>query len=84
MGKPVFTIYGPTNPSYHQPKSGLSGYIKKEIVCSPKVNEKLCFTDGGRKGCPSFECMKQLSIEEVFFALTDFMNNIKKGNNARH
>jgi ADP-heptose:LPS heptosyltransferase len=78
MKKPVFTIYGPTNPSYHQPKSGLSSYIVKKIVCSPKVNEKLCFTDGGRKGCPSFECMKQLSVDEVFLAVTKFINKINK------
>ena len=76
LGKPVFTIYGPTNPSYHQPKSGASAYVIKEIVCSPKVNEKLCFTDGGRKGCPSFECMIQLSVDEVFISVTNFMKKL--------
>jgi ADP-heptose:LPS heptosyltransferase len=79
LGKPVFTIYGPTNPSFHQPKSGLSGYIAKNIVCSPMMNEKLCFTNGGRKGCPSFECMKQLGVDEVFLGVLNFINKIKEG-----
>jgi len=79
IGKPVFTIYGPTNPTYHQPKSGLSGYIAKIIVCSPKFNEKLCFTNGGRKGCPSFECMNQLGVDEVFLEVSSFIKILKKG-----
>jgi ADP-heptose:LPS heptosyltransferase len=79
LGKPVFTIYGPTNPSFHQPKSGLSGYIAKKIVCSPKINEKLCFTNGGRKGCASFECMNQLGVDEVFLGVSSFIEKIKKG-----
>jgi ADP-heptose:LPS heptosyltransferase len=74
MKKPVFTIYGPTNPSYHQPKSGQTAFIQKEIICLPKVNEKLCFTDGGRNGCPSFECMIQLSVNEVYLSVTNFIN----------
>jgi len=83
LGKPVFTIFGPTNPSFHLPKSGLSGYITKKIVCSPKVNEKLCYTNGGRKGCPSFECMNQLSVDKVFLEVSNFINIIKKGGKCR-
>ena len=82
LGKPIFTIYGPSNPSFHQPKYGLSKYIAKEIVCSPKMNEKLCFTNGGRKGCPSFECMNQLSVDEVFHEVSNFIIRLLKENNA--
>jgi ADP-heptose:LPS heptosyltransferase len=80
LGKPTFTIYGPTNPEYHIPFGKHHGFIQKMIECSPKTGEKFCFTNAGRDGCPSFECMNQLSVEEVTPQVMDFISilNIKQ------
>lgn len=66
LGKKTFSIYGPTNPAYHLPKGEQNTFIQKNLPCSPKINERLCFTDGGKSGCPSFECLNQLSVDEVY------------------
>ena len=63
---PTFTIFGPSNPSFHYIPSGNSDFIRKVIPCSPKETEKLCFTNGGRDGCPSNECMKRLEFDDVY------------------
>jgi ADP-heptose:LPS heptosyltransferase len=81
LGIPTFIIYGPTNPIYHTPSGKYHEYIQKKIWCSPEANTKLCYTDGGRKGCPSFECMKQLTVEEVKDKLLDFLNKIEISQN---
>lgn len=77
LGKPTFTIYGPTNPGYHLPFGKYHEFIQKIIDCSPKKDEKFCFTDGGRNGCLSFDCMNLLSVEEVVPRVMDFITNIK-------
>lgn len=66
LGKKTFSIYGPTNPEFHIPKYGQNKFIQKKILCSPKQNERLCFTDGGKSGCPSYECLNLLSVDEVY------------------
>lgn len=80
LGKATFTIYGPTNPEFHLPFGKCHAYVQKNISCSPKKDEKFCFTDAGRDGCPSFECMNLLSVEEVIPRVMDFISklNIKK------
>jgi len=77
LGKPTFTIYGPTNPGIHLPYGEHHGYIRKELKCSPKNNEKYCFTSGGRHGCPSFECMNLLSENVVLKEVEKFLDSIK-------
>ena len=64
LGKPTFTIYGPTNPSYSLPFGDMHDFIRKDIKCSPGINDQYCFKDAGRK-CNSFECMNMLTFEEV-------------------
>jgi len=77
LGIPTFIIYGPTNPIYHAPYGKYHEFIQKKIWCSPGANAKLCYTDGGRNGCPSFECMKQLTVEEVKDKLLEFIIKIE-------
>ena len=77
LGKPTFTIYGPTNPEYSLPFGKNHDYIQKIIECSPEKDRQYCFTDAGRKGCPSFECMNQLTVEEVLQKLNEFFNKIE-------
>lgn len=73
LSKATFTIYGPSNPIHHLPEGEKNKFIQKILPCSPKQNERLCFTDGGKNGCPSFECMHLLSVEEVYNNLKSFL-----------
>ncbi len=66
LGKITFTIYGPTNPRFHLPRGDKHYFIQKKLPCTPKENERLCFTDGGKDGCPSYECIHSLETLEVF------------------
>jgi ADP-heptose:LPS heptosyltransferase len=77
LGKATFTIFGPTNPEYHLPFGNYHKFIQMDIDCVPKDNDKLCFTNGGRVGCPSFECMNQLSVDNVYKNLLKFLGEIK-------
>jgi ADP-heptose:LPS heptosyltransferase len=74
LGKPTFTIYGPTNPAFHSPLNGKNSFISKRIKCSPQNGEKMCFTLGGQVGCPSFECMNLLTVHEVKVELEKFLS----------
>ncbi len=69
LGKYTFSIYGPTNPKFHLPKGEKHFYIQKKIVCTPTSDERLCFTDGGKNGCPAFECLNLLSVDDVYNTL---------------
>jgi ADP-heptose:LPS heptosyltransferase len=76
IGIPTFTIYGPTNPEYHKPLEGLNNFIIKKIRCSPGKNEKVCLTNGGRNGCPSFDCMNLLDTETVLAKVLTFIEEL--------
>lgn len=77
LGKFTFTIYGPTNPKYHLPKGNNHLFIQTKIPCSPKETERLCFTDGGKNGCPSFECMHLITVDEVYNKLKSILVEIE-------
>jgi ADP-heptose:LPS heptosyltransferase len=74
LGKKTFIIYGPVNPLYCSTKTNNSTYISKQLKCSPRGEEHYCFTNAGRDGCPSFECMNQLSITEVREGIISLIN----------
>lgn len=78
LGKATFTIFGPTNPKYHLPYGDYHSFSQANVDCKPMDNDKLCFTNGGRFGCPSFECMNQLSVADVYENLQKFLVKIKK------
>lgn len=80
LGKPTFSIYGPTSPEYSVPFGTHHNYIQKKISCSPVLDKQYCYTDAGRNGCKSFECMNLLSEAEVFFAVKKFMKDLKFAN----
>jgi ADP-heptose:LPS heptosyltransferase len=81
LGIPTFTIYGPTNPDYHKPTEGLNGHIMNKLKCSPKKIEKVCFTNGGRNGCPFNECMFLLEEKDVYNSVQSFIDEINKHGN---
>lgn len=76
LGKPTFTIYGPTNPDFTLPVGSNHRFIRRTIKCSPKHNNQYCFTDAGRNGCPSFECMSLLEVDEVYNAIEAFISEL--------
>lgn len=76
LGKPTFTIYGPTNYEYSLPYGENHHFISKKIKCSPKENEQYCFTTAGIDGCPSFECMNLLEIDEVYTSIKNFITDM--------
>lgn len=78
LGKPTFAIYGPTNPIYNKPPGNYYGYIKSTINCTPNLNERLCFTEGG-KYCPSYECIYGITVKEVYLKLISFINHLYLG-----
>ena len=77
LGKSSFSLFGPTNPKFHLFDKERQHYIQKRISCIPGTNEKLCFTYGGRNGCPSNECMQLLEVNEVFENIISYISEIK-------
>jgi len=73
LGKPTFTVYGPTNPDYSIPYGDNHDFIIKTIHCSPEKNEQYCFTHAGLVGCPAFKCMELMEVEEVYNKLLPFV-----------
>jgi len=73
LGKPTFTIYGPTNPDYSVPYGSDHDFIVKTIHCSPAKNEQYCFTHGGQVGCSVFKCMELMGVDEVYNKLLPFV-----------
>ena len=76
LGKPTFTIYGPTNPLFSLPFGQNHSFIRKKIICSPEKDKQYCSTNAGRKGCPSFECMNLLQVKDVYENLNSFFNEL--------
>jgi ADP-heptose:LPS heptosyltransferase len=78
LGKSTFCIYGPTNPKFPRPIGNHHADCKSDLKCMPKNNEEFCFTNGGRSGCPAFECMNSLSVEKVYSDISVFLKNRNK------
>jgi heptosyltransferase-2 len=75
LNKPTFTIYGPTNPEFSLPYGKYNRMIRKKLNCSPESGKQYCFTKAGLY-CPSYECMNQLSLNEVKNSILTFINEI--------
>lgn len=76
LGCATFTVYGPTNPGYSRPFGKSHSYISKKLKCSADYNSQMCFTNGGRDGCPSYECMNLILVNEVQSKLISFINDL--------
>lgn len=72
---PTFTLFGPSNPSYHYVPSENSGFINEIIPCSPIDNNKLCFTNGGRDGCPANICMDRINPDVVYKRIKELVSH---------
>jgi ADP-heptose:LPS heptosyltransferase len=80
LDKPTFTLFGPTNPEFSLSSGEHHRYIAKLLQCSPAKNTQYCFTQAGQSGCPAFQCMNLLGVDEVYNNLVTFLddNGIKK------
>ncbi|HMN16450.1 MAG TPA: glycosyltransferase family 9 protein [Ignavibacteriaceae bacterium] len=72
----TFTVYSPTNPRYSGPFGKWHSYVYKKIKCSAGYNSQMCFTNGGREGCPSNECSYLLTVDEVKEKLVPFIKEL--------
>ena len=79
LGKPTFTIYGPTNPEYSLPLGKFHKFSQKKISCSPNGTQ-YCHLQAGLR-CPSYECMHQLIENEVYDGIMNFLNEIEFNQN---
>ncbi len=77
FGIPTFTIYGPTNPFYSLPEGSHHDFINLSLKCSPPSQEQYCITFAGREGCPSFECMNLLGVENVYNKFISFLEKFR-------
>lgn len=75
LGKPTFSIYGPTNPTFHLPIGEFHQFTRKTLKCSPII-EKYCFADGG-DSCPHHDCLELLTVDEVYNGVTKFISELK-------
>lgn len=75
LGKPTFSIYGPTNPTFHLPIGKFHQFSRKTLKCSPII-EKYCFADGG-DSCPHNDCLELLTVDEVYNGITKFISELK-------
>lgn len=75
LGKPTFSIYGPTNPLFSLPFGNDHKYIMKNLKCSPQ-KDQYCFTFGGVY-CPTHDCTSLLPFEEVKNGLISFLLEIE-------
>lgn len=71
LGKPTYSIYGPTNPSFSLPMRDSNKYISSKINCCPSKTQ-YCFTFGGLF-CPSYECMHNLKFQTVLNSVKLFL-----------
>jgi len=65
VGTPVVALFGPTSPERTGPYGSGHVVIRAGLACSP------CF----RKVCDTLECMKSVSIDEVFQAVREQLHH---------
>lgn len=77
LGKPTYVIFGPTSVEFPYIPNSYHKFIKKSLKCSPNGTQ-YCFTKAGLF-CPAYECMNQLTFEEVKSSVIDFINELGIG-----
>lgn len=65
LGVPTLAIFGPTDPLKYGPLSSLNRVVRKDLPCSP-CELAQCSRE--------HQCLKLLSVDEVFFAFKKILN----------
>jgi len=69
VGTPTIALFGPTDPKRTGPFGKCHTVVRKELPCSP------CFM----KKCDRMDCMKGITVQEVFDSVIDSMRkNVRK------
>ena len=63
MGVPTYSLWGPTNPKRYGDPLPSHTPLFKEIECSP------CYSDGEFPECDDNQCLKAITVDEVWQAL---------------
>lgn len=66
VATPVVGFFGPTSPARHMPPHERSTVLVKNLPCQP------CYS-GKCKNKEEFECMKKISVQEVFQACLKYL-----------
>lgn len=77
IGKPTFTVYGPTNPEFSLPYGENHKFIISNLPCSPEKNKQYCFTYGG-VFCHAYLCMDTMSSNKILKEVQLFLTKITK------
>lgn len=67
VGTPVVALHGPTNSNKWGPVGNQHTVIQSPIACSP------CLDLGFDYGCTTHPCMRMISVERVFNAVTSYL-----------
>ncbi|MCM8795007.1 MAG: lipopolysaccharide heptosyltransferase II [Candidatus Omnitrophica bacterium] len=73
VGVPLVALYGPTDPLRHLPPASRVTLLKKNLPCSP-CYRGTCY----RKGGGFMECMKSISVDEVFEAVVSHLKTAQQ------
>jgi len=69
LGVPTLAIFGPTDPVKYGPLSPIKRVVRKNLSCSPCELAQ----------CPrEHQCLKSLSVDEVFLKFEEIMNEAKQ------
>lgn len=77
MGIPTFSFFGPDLPVRFAPRTPESKYFYHSVPCSPCINEHLPNYISREKIC-SGECIKNITVVEVFTAVKEYLANRKQ------
>jgi ADP-heptose:LPS heptosyltransferase len=84
LGTPTLTLWGPSDKNlygWHKFNPGKHLIISKELKCSPCnswLNPNTTRVDDPNK-CPDYQCMKDITVEQVFEAFEQHWQHIQKG-----
>ena len=65
LGTQSILLYGPTNPAYSSPKNDSRHQVLVGSEPCQPIRAQYCLTDAGRKGCKTFACIRNISVDLV-------------------
>lgn len=78
FGKPTFTIFGSTNPSYTTTETDHQIFIQEIMNCSARKDDKFCVIELAKYKCSGIQCMNLLTYEEVLNNLSELLKRYCK------
>ncbi len=74
VGTPLVALYGPTDWIFTEPKASTSRIVRLELPCQPCMKDFARTEAEAKRDCPiDIQCMKNLSVEQVFAACEEVM-----------